>query len=329
MRKELLVVFALLVTACRQPPPVPVEKLQPIVHAVPLPQPVTPVAVAAPVTPTQVEAPSPVVDLLLAALAAEDTPTLAGLLAADVTVTLSNGDMCTGAQSCALAATQVLTATKLQILRRVHPSPTVDVVQGLAQVADRRVPFVAVLVTLHDRVAQVRLYGNSMPWRYLLDPPKTPLGPPTAEPVDDVRVPAAFDVPRFVAAFDPAVLAKDATAAGLVAEDLLYHDTTAGTETTTAVANQAAIRAFAQAFDVQDTQLLGQHAAGQWLVLERDVTLRQRAPVVPVPPSDELLHLRTLEFLLIQQGKIAVVWGYADPVSFLPAVEQPPIPALH
>lgn len=330
MRLKLLMLLALLVTACRAPPPVlPVQKPQSVTLAVPLPEPPTPVQEVAQVTPTVAEPPSQVVDALLVALAAEDTPAVAGLLADDVAVTLANGVACAGAQPCAQAMTLALAASKLQILRRLHPTPTIDVLQGLAQVADRRVPFVAVLVTAHDRVAEVRLYGNSLPWRYVLDAPKSPLGPPTDEPVEQVTAPPAFETGRFAAAFDPAVLAKDATASGLVADDLQYHDTTAGTETTTAVANQAAVRAFQQAFDVEDSHLIAQHAAGEWLVLEREVKLRQRAPVVPVPPSEEPLRVRTVEFLLIQQGKVVTVWGYSDPVAFLPAVEQAPIPALH
>ncbi len=328
MAKRLLLLLAL--AGCRTPPPtfVPVPK-PPEMPLAPLPEPVTAVIAPQTVTPVVASAAKPVVAPLLAALAAEDTPAVAALLADDVSVTLANGDACVGAQACGQAIARALVGTKLQVLRRLQPSAEVAVVQGLVEIAQRRVPFALVLRLADGRVAQARVYGATAPWRFTLDAPKTPLPPATSEPVDVVTAPPRFDAGPLAAAFDPATLARDATAAGLVAEQLTYHDTTSQRETTTAQANQAAIRAFAQAFAVESSALIGQHAAGDWLVLEREVVLQQRAPVVPVPPSAEALHVRTLEFLLVQNRTITEVWGYCDPVAFAPAVEQPAIPALH
>ncbi len=329
MRHVFLMLLALAV-ACRTPPPrfEPVPK-PPEMPLAPLPEPVSPVAAPQPATPTAVLPEPPVVEPLFVALAAHDSPTVASLLAPEVTVTLANGDTCAGAQACADAIAGALADTKLQRLRQLHVGPGVEIVQGLAEVAQRRVPFAAVFELRAGRIAAVRVYGTTAPWRFVLDAPKIPLAPATSEPIDVVTAVPTFDVARLAAAFDPALLARDATAAGLVAENLAYRDTTAGAETLTAVANQAAIRAFQQAFAVQDNQLIGQYAAGDWLVLERDVTVRQRTPVVPVPLNEEVLRVRSLEFLLVQQGKIAEVWGYSDPVALLPAVEQLPIPPLH
>ncbi len=326
MPNRVLMLFLVAAVACRTPPPPP-PQVPPVVA--PLPPPVLPVVEPLAQTPTTAEAPSRVDEALLVALAAHDTPTLATLLADDVSVTLANGEACTGTQACAQAIAGALAETKWRIVRRLQPAPNVAILQGLVELGPRRIPFAAVAVMAGGRIVQVRAYANTLPWRYALDAPKAQLPVAATEPVDNVAEPATFAAPTLAAAFDPALLATDATAAGQVALDMTYRDATAGTETKTALANQAAIRAFQDVFEVVATQAIGQFAAGDWLVLEREVTLRQRAPVVPLPPIDELLHVRTLEVLRVEHGKITQVWGYSDPLAFLPAVEQPPIPNLH
>ncbi len=326
MANRLLMLFLLATVACRTPPPAP-PQAPPVVA--PVPAPVLPVVEPLAQTPTTAEAPAHVDEALLVALAAHDTPTLATLLADDVSITLANGDACSGTQACAQAIAGALVETKWRILRRLQPAPTVAILQGLVEFGPRRIPFAAVAVMAGGRIVQVRVYASTLPWRYALEAPKVPLPAMATEAVENIAEPATFAAPPLAAAFDPALLAMDATAAGQVALDVTYRDTTAGTETKTALANQAAIRAFQQVFAIVDSQAIGQFAAGDWLVLEREVTLRQRAPVVPLPPIDELLRIRTLEILRVEHGKIAQVWGYSDPLAFLPAIEQPPIPNLH
>lgn len=327
MRKNLLLLIVA-VAACKNPPPVPPPS--PTTFAPPvmaLPEPVSPIAAPAAATPTAAPA-STAPDKLLLALADHATPTVAALLADDVSVTLATGETCVGREPC-LRALAGLGETKLQLLRRLQPAPDLAVLQGLAEVAGRRVPFAAVVVTRGAVVQGIRVYAATQAWRFVLDPPSAPLPPATAEAVEEVDGPPAFDVQQFATACDPVLLAQDATAAGRIATELSYRDTTAGTETMTAAANQAAIRAFQAAFAVENAELLAAHGAGDWLVVERVTSLRQRAPVVPVAPREELLHARTLEFALVQQGQIVQVWGYADPVAFAAAVEQPAIPPIH
>lgn len=314
-------------SACRPTPP-PVAPAQPTVAPVVAVVPEAPTAVVAPEPPTPVAAPSPL-EPLITALATGATPTMAALLGEDVTLTLATGEACVGKPACEKALAQALSDAKVQVLRRLRTGANTDVLVGLVLVANRRVPFAAAVTSADGHIVQVRLYGDTSAWRFVLPPPKTPAPPLTDEPIDAVTVPPTFNIAEMAGAFDPDTLAKDATGGDHIAAAFVYRDTASGAETNTALANQAAIRAFRAAFDVQESEVLARHGAGDWLVIERAVTLQQRAPVVPVPPTLELMRAATLEVLLIQDQKIVQAWGYTDPVAFLPAVEQSPIPPLH
>ena len=328
MRIALFLLMLVACLGCRTPPPsfVPVPK-PPEMPEAPLPEPITPVLTPQSVTPAVAEVPSPV-EPLLVALAAQNTATMAQYLADDVSMTLAAGDACVGAPVCLEALGKALVGTDVQVLKRIAAQPDVDVVLGLVLVAQQRVPFAMMLLSQNGRVVTIRVYGNTAPWRFVPAPPKTPALPLTHEPVELVRGVPAFAAEAFAQTFDPVSLAKDATGGGQIAEQLLYHDTAGGTETHTALANQAGIRAFQVVFEVHESHLVGAYAAGEWLVVERDAALVQRAPVVPVPPTNEFLRARTLEVLWVQGKQIVQAWGYADPVAFLPAVEQPAIPAI-
>ncbi len=325
-----LFLLLVLTAACRAPAPSIADNPDvgpgsPPVPAVAVPVPATEAQLPAAVT----SAEASVVEPLLVALAKDDTTTLVSHLADDVSVTLANDDACTGRAACAVALGKALEGVKVQVIRHLHVSARTDVIIGLALVASRRVPVAAVLVSAGGKIQTVRVYGDTTAWRYILPPPKTPPAPLAHEPVDSVASPSTADGAALAAAFDPQALAKDALGHGRVAPALIYHDLARATETHGALENQAAIRAFLAAFDVKESQLLAHHAAGDWLVLEREVTVVQRAPVVPVPPTEDLLRLRTLEVLLLAEGKISEVWGYSDPVALVPAVEQLPIPPIH
>ena len=340
-----VIFLALLATACRTPPPVVAPAPLPAAPSIaPVVAPAQPPSPATASTAAPLEQEPRNIDEFLAFLAEDDTSAAASWLADDATVTLANGDACSGALACRQALVQAMErlrpgeAPSLVIVREIAVSADLTLLQGLVDVQGReggavsRVPFAAVLVMPPDgQATQARVYANSAPWRYLEPAPKTPqppLPPLTLPTRDDVAGPAHFDPAQFASALDPALLANDATASGLLADNVVYHDLTSGAETTTALANQAAIRAFQAAFAVLESRVIAQHAAGDWLVIERETTLQQRAPVVPVPPTEEPLHVRTIEFAQIDNHKIIEIWGYSDPVAFLPAIAVAPIPVL-
>ena len=272
--------------------------------------------------------PDPVADLITA-LAQQATATVAAALSADVTVALAGGETCTGRTTCAAALTEVLAGATVHLVRRLVSAPGTEVLQGFVVVEGRRVPFAAIVRLLPSaEVAELRVYGNSLAWRYWLPPPPDPAPPPQQRP-ERIDTAPTFAPAPFVAAFEPVRLAADATAGGLVAAGLQYHDTASGRETATAGGNRLEMTAFLQAFRLVSTHLVAEHAAGTWLVLERELQLEQRLPLVPLPPVREVLALRTLEILLIQNGQIVQVWGYSDPQLFWPVVAVAPILPLH
>lgn len=299
-------------------------------------QQLTPEDLPQPPTPVQAAPPQPVDRLtpLLLALADHATPTIAQLLAEEVTLQTATGEACHQPQTCAQVLTLALAGAQVGVLRRMQVGERHEVVQGEVLIQEQLVPFSAVLERAETgQVAEIRLYASTLAWHYVLHNPHPVLELPT-RPTETLNEPSSLGLQAYVDALTPQKLAEDPTAAGLIAADLRYHDAADGRFTVGAEANSQAIQTFLQHFTVTQVEsrppVARLNAAGDtWLVVERELTVQQQAPVVPLPPTREDLHLRTLEWVRVHEGKVAEIWGYSDPLALLQAVDLPRTPTLH
>lgn len=311
----------LALAACaKDPPPTPLPTPTPVA-ALPAPAPPLP-------PPSQPPPPTPG-ELLLVALANHATADVLPLLATNATLTTAHDDTCVGAGPCAELLALVLDGTRLQVERLVHAGDRL-VVQGSARKDGSLLPFAAVVSQDAGRVTLARYYGSTVPWRFVPRSPALPLAaPPTPAAADVVRGEPLTDAAKFADALAPANLAEDPTAHGLVAADVRWHDAATGKTTVGAEDNRQALRAFLQHFGLLTSEVVAVHSAGPWVVVERLLVVALEAPVVPVPPTLEVLRVRTLEIARVADGKVAEVWAYSDPVAFVAAVEMPAVATLH